>query len=115
MQQAALLGRRQHRDRVGGSSRAQIRAFERIHGDVDFVPLAMAVSFFLSQPHLLTDVQHRRFVALALADDDRAVDRHRVHLAAHRFDGHLVGAMAITLAHRVGAGNGGLFGDAEKL
>ncbi len=69
----------------------------------------------LRQADLLADVQHRRFVALAFADDDRAVDRHRVHLAAHRFDGHLVGAMAIALAHRVGAGNGGLFGDAKKL
>jgi hypothetical protein len=69
----------------------------------------------LRQPDLLSDVQHRRFVALALADDDRPVDRHGVHFAAHRFDGHLIGAVAIPLAHRVGAGNGGLFGDAEEL
>ena len=44
-----------------------------------------------------------------------AVDRHGVHLAAHRLDGHLVGAVAVALAHRVGAGDGGLFGDAQEL
>ena len=59
--------------------------------------------------------QHRRLVALAFADDDRAVDRHGVHLAAHRLDRDLVGAVAIALAHRVRAGDGGLFGDAEEL
>ena len=65
--------------------------------------------------HLLADVQHRRLVALAFADDDRAVDRHRVHHAAHRFDRGLVGPMAIALAHRVRAGNGGLFDDAQEF
>jgi hypothetical protein len=35
MQQAALLGRREHRKRVGRAGRAQVRAFERIDGDVD--------------------------------------------------------------------------------
>ena len=115
MQQAALLGRGQHRDRVGGAGRAQVRAFERIDGDVDLVALAAVAVVLLRQADLLADVKHRRFVALALADDDRAVDRHGVHLAAHRLDGHLVGAVAIALAHRVGAGDGGLFGDAEEL
>ena len=115
MQQAALLGRRQHRDRVGGAGRAQVGALERIDGDVDLVPLAAAGLVLLRQADLLADVEHRRFVALAFADDDRAVDRHGVHLAAHRLDGHLVGAVAIALAHGVRAGNGGLFGDAEEL
>ena len=69
----------------------------------------------LREADLLADVEHRRLVALAFADDDGAVDRHRVHLAAHRLDGHLVGAVAIALAHGVGAGDGGLFGDAEEL
>ena len=66
-------------------------------------------------PDLLADVEHRRFVALALADDDGAVDRHRVHHAAHRLDGDLVGLVAIALPHRVGAGDGRLFDDPEKF
>ena len=66
-------------------------------------------------PDLLADVQHRRFVALAFADDDRAVDRHRVHRAAHRFDRRLIGPMTIALPHRVRARDGGLFDDAKEL
>ena len=37
-------------------------------------------------PDLLADVEHRRLVALALADDDRAVDRQAVQRLAHRLD-----------------------------
>ena len=69
----------------------------------------------LRQADLFADVEHRRLVALAFADDDGAVDRHGVHLAAHRLDRHLIGAVAIALAHRVGARDGGLFGDAKEL
>ena len=69
----------------------------------------------MDQPDLLADVEHRRFVALAFADDDRAVDRHRVHHLAHRLDGHLVGLVAVALPHRVRARDRGLLDDAKKL
>ena len=68
-----------------------------------------------AMPDLLADVEHRRLVALAFADDDRAVDRHRVHHAAHRFDGDLIRPVAIALPHRVRAGDGRLFDDAQEL
>ena len=61
------------------------------------------------------DVEHRRFVALALADDDGAVNRHRVHHLAHRFDGDEIGVVPVALAHRMGAGDGGLFDHPKKL
>ena len=64
---------------------------------------------------LLADVEHRRLVALALADDDRAVDRHRVHLAPHRLDRHLVGLVPVALPHRVRAGDGRLLDDAQEV
>ena len=41
---------------------------------------------------LLADVEHRRLVALALADDDRAGHLGVVHGLAHGGDGGLVGA-----------------------
>ena len=44
--------------------------------------IAAAVVAVRRHADLLADVQHRRFVTLALADDDGAVDRDRVHLAA---------------------------------
>ena len=68
-----------------------------------------------AMPDLLADVEHRRLVALALADDDGAVDRHGVHHLAHRLDGDLVGLVAVALAHRVRAGDGRLLDDAQEL
>ena len=64
---------------------------------------------------LLADVEHGCFVALALADDDGAVDWHVVHDAAHRLDSRLIGGVPISLAHGVGAGDRGLFDDAEEF
>ncbi len=69
----------------------------------------------MREANLLADVQHRRFIALAFTDDDGAVNRDGVHFTAHRLDGHLVRSVAVALAHGVGAGHGGLFGDAKEL
>ena len=69
----------------------------------------------MRHPDLLADVEHRRLVALALADDDRAVDRDRVHLVPHGFDGDLVRLVPIALSHRVGAGNRGLLDDTQEV
>ena len=66
-------------------------------------------------PHVLADVEHRRLVALAFADDDRAVDRHRVHHPAHRLHGDLIGLVPIALPHRVRARDRGLLDDSQEL
>jgi hypothetical protein len=68
-----------------------------------------------TSPTFFADIEHRRFVALTLADDDRPVDRHRVHHLAHRLDGNLIGLVAVALAHRVRARNRRLLDDAEKF
>jgi hypothetical protein len=49
-------------------------------------------------PDLLADVQHRRLVALALADDDGAAGRHALERGAHRLDGGRVGRHAVAAA-----------------
>ena len=71
-------GRRQNGDGVGRAGRAQVRAFERIDRDVDLRearwPRHCAIA--RAMPTFSPMKQHRRLVALALADDDRAVDRH---------------------------------------
>ena len=85
VQQAAALGRGEHRDGVGLAGGAEVGALERIDGDVDFVELARRPPLaFCAMPDFLADVEHRRLVALAFADDDGAVDRDRVELLAHR-------------------------------
>jgi len=115
MQQAALVRGCEHGDRVGGAGGAQVRAFERIDGDIDLVELAPSPGVLPRQADLLADEEHRRFVALAFTDDDRAVDRHRVEFAAHGFDRRLIRSVPIALTHRVGAGDGGLLDHAEEL
>ena len=79
---------------------------------VDLVPARRAR---LGQPELLADVEHRRLVALAFADDDRAVDGHGVELPAHRLDRHVVGLGPVALAHRVRARDGRLLDDPQEL
>ena len=66
-------------------------------------------------PHPFADVEHRRLVALALADHDGAVDGDGIETPAHGLDRRLIGGVAITLPHRVGARDRRLFDDAEEI
>ena len=63
----------------------------------------------------LADVEHRRLVALAFADDNRSVDRHRIEHLPHRLDGRLIRLVAIALPHRVRTGDRRLLDDAEEF
>ena len=47
-------------------------------------------AILIGPAHLLTDIKHRSIVALALADDDRAPHRNRVHGLAHGLSRHLI-------------------------
>ena len=64
---------------------------------------------------LLADVEHRRLVALALADHDRAVDVEHVERLAHGVDRGLVGRLLVAAAHQPGAGEGGRLGDPDAV
>ena len=65
--------------------------------------------------HLLADVEHRRLVALALADDDRAADLDVVERPAHRLDGGAVGGLPVAAAHEARGGDRRGLGDADHL
>ena len=79
----SALGDGDHGDRVRHAERRQARALERVDGDVDLGPGAVA--------DLLAVEEHRRLVLLALADDDDAAHRDRVEHEAHRVDRCLIG------------------------
>ena len=100
--QAAALGDGEYRERVRHRLGADRRAFERIDGDVDLRPVAVA--------DLLADVEHRRFVHLALADDDRAAHGYAAELAAHGIDGSLVGGLLVSSASEARSGDRGRLG-----
>ena len=64
---------------------------------------------------LLADVQHRRLVALALADHDRAVNRQLVERGAHRFDRGGVGGLLVAAPDQLGRGDRRGLGDADHF
>ncbi len=64
---------------------------------------------------LLADVEHRRLVALALADHDAARDLHLVEDAPHRLDRDAVGVLAVAAAHGVGRRDRRLLGDGDEV
>ena len=78
VEQAARFGDGEHREAVRTGLGADRRAFQRIERDVDRRAVAAA--------DLFPDEQHRRLVALALADHDGAVDVEFVERSAHRLD-----------------------------
>ena len=85
--QPAPLGDCEHREGVRHGFRADCRAFERIDRDVDLGTFADA--------DLLADVEHRRLVHLAFADDDGAPDLDAPEFPAHCVDGGLVGSLFV--------------------
>ena len=64
---------------------------------------------------LLAVEQHRRFVLLALADDDDAVHRDGVEDEAHGVDRGAVGGVLVAAAHPAAGGERGGLGDADEL
>ena len=114
MQEAAGIRGGQHRDRVVLAESTQVGAFERIDSDVDRrIPVAVGRRRALAD--LFADVEHRRFVAFALANHDRAVDGQLVHRLPHGFDGGLVGLVTVALPHREGRGDRGLLDNVQEM
>ena len=103
----AALGERDGRDAPGDAASDQARAVDRVDGDVDRRGVAVA--------DLLADVEHRRLVLLALADDDDAVHVDESEAPAHRIDGGLVGHLLLIAPHVPGGGHRGALGDPDQL
>ena len=62
---------------------------------------AMSTAGAVAGADLLADVEHRRLVALALADDHDALDVEQVELRAHRVDRGLVGGLLVAAADQL--------------
>ena len=90
VEQRAAFRHRHGGDRARHVLGAQRRAFERIDRDIDLRAVLVA--------DRLADEQHRRLVALALPDHDRAVDRQLVELAPHGVDRRLIGRLLVAAA-----------------
>jgi hypothetical protein len=108
--QAALLGRGEDGDCVPLAVGDEVGALERIDRDVDLWNVVLVVA-----ADLLADVEHRRLVALALADDDRARELNLVHRPAHGLGRGLVGLVLLAPSHEPGRGERRRLGDADHL
>ena len=64
---------------------------------------------------LLADVEHRRLVALAFADDHGAAQVHEAERLAHRLGGRLIGPVAIAAPHEPRRGQRRRLGHANDL
>ncbi len=106
-EQAALFGNGDDGQRVGQVLGADRRAFERIERDIDRRTFAAA--------DLFADIEHRRLVALALADHHRALDGEAVEFLPHGIDGGLVGSLFVAASAQSGSRDRGAFGDAHQF
>ena len=111
VQQPAAFGSGQHCDRAGRARGTQIRAFQRIDGDVDFGNFGAVRKL---GANFLADVEHGRLIAFTFADHDGAAHGDRIHGFAHGLGRDLVGKFAFSLAHGVSGGDGGSLHHAEK-
>ncbi len=89
VEQPALFGDGEDGERVGARLGGDCRAFERVERNVDRGRIVAAAA------DLFADEQHRRFVALAFANNDGAADRQFVERGAHRFDGGGIGGLFV--------------------
>jgi hypothetical protein len=86
VQQISSVSHCNHRQRIGRAGSANRRAFERVERDIHFRPTGT---------DLFADIKHGRFIPLAFANNDRAVDGERVKRPAHGVDSGLVGRLLI--------------------
>jgi hypothetical protein len=92
---------------------AKIGAFQRVYRNIDF--RKQRLGRVRGQPHFFPDIEHGRFVAFALADDDGAVHLHRVHGLAHGFHRNLVGLVAVAKSHGARGGDSSVLHHAQKF
>ena len=106
--QHGALGRPgHHRQRVGHGFGCQCGALQRVQRNVDLMFTALA-DFF-------ADIEHRRFVALALADHDLAVNIEIVQRRTHGVDRSLIGFLFVAPAYEFPCGDGGGLGHTDGV
>src|SRR5262249_15701777 len=111
-----LFGASHYRYGIGRSSGAKVCALQRVYCDVDLrAPHPVFGINLISPPDLLTDIEHWRFIALALTDYDFAAHGDRVHYLAHRFNSYVIGELTIPLAHRMRRGDCRCFDYSQKV
>ena len=113
VQQSALFARGQNGDGVRRAGGAKIGTFQWINGNIHGGKKSLGR--VRRQADLFADIEHRGFVALALADHDGAVHFHLIHSFAHGFHGDFIRFVAVAKSHGARGGNGAVFDHAQKF
>ena len=111
--QAALLGGCEHGDRPCLAEGNEVRPLKWIDRDIDLRGVTGVGVVALAD--LLPDEEHRRLVALALADHDPPGELDLVHRPAHGLDGRVVGLVLLAAAHEPGRCDRGGFSHPDHL
>ena len=110
--QAAGLRRGEDRDRPGLPVGDEVGALQGIDRDVH---PRHVVAVAIGPPDAFADVQHRRLVPLALADDDPPGEVDLVHRPAHRLGRRGIRLVLGSAAHEPGRCDGRRLGHADHL
>src|SRR6185369_1297055 len=103
VQQTTTFGSSENGDCVVGAKGAEVCAFERVDSDVDFgTRFGNLLANAKPAANFLTDIEHRRFIAFALANHHASTHGNTVHHFPHRLDGDGIGTLPVTLTHRAG-------------
>ena len=107
VEEAAFIADRHHCQGISLAHRRHPSTFDGIDGDIHRIALAGA--------HFFADIEHRRFIDFALADNDGAVDIDEVKHNAHGVNRCAVGGVFIAAAKPFIARQRGGFGDTRKF
>ncbi len=111
MEERAARCRRQHGKRVGVVSRAIVSALERVDCDIDRNRTGVA----LPRAERLANPEHRRLVALALANRDTPVEGDGVEDRTHRGHRRRVSRLVVAAAAHAAGGDSGCLGGAQEF
>ena len=106
MEKVSVIGHGDHGQRVGSAVGANRRPFQRIQGDVHLRPAGT---------DLLTDIEHRRLIALPFANDDSAIDGKGIEGTAHRIHRRLVRRLFIASPGELGTAQSRRLGNTNSF
>src|SRR2546421_4261183 len=94
IERAMSTGERDDRNRIWQAFGKERRALDRINGDIDL--------WWRTVTNPLADIEHRRLVFLAFADDDHAVHLDLPERVAHGGDRSAISLVLIAPPHPAG-------------
>ena len=107
VEQIAFFGDGNNSQRIRQVLGADRRAFQRIESDINVRPL-FGADFF-------ADIKHRRFIAFAFTDHDRASNRKAIQFLTHGINGSLISSHFIATSTKACCSHCRAFGHTNEF